>query len=119
MLKKAMNDKWEKLLQLSMPKEGHWASSTGILEDTNPNRSILDLGIKSPRVAAPPTNAGPGEVTRLNPAHPPVQHPIGKDPGQQATMGPQKALEAVWKRSAYTVTMTSQQDREMRAVECN
>ena len=66
-LKKAMNNNWKKLLQLSMPKEGHGASSTGILEDTNPNRSILDLGIKSPRVAAPPTNTGPGEVTRLTP----------------------------------------------------
>ena len=56
-----MNDNWEKLLQLSMPKEGH----TGVLEDTDPNRSILDLGIKSPPVGAPLTSTGTGDVARF------------------------------------------------------
>ena len=87
-----MNNNWKKLLQLSMPKEGHGASSTGILEDTNPNRSILDLGIKSPRVAAPPTNTGPGEVTRLNPAPPASPAPYWEGPRATSNNGSTESI---------------------------
>ena len=58
-----MNDNWEKLLQLSLAREGHKASSTGLLEETDPNRSILDLGSRSPPLGSSLEITGTADVT--------------------------------------------------------
>ena len=63
-----MSDNWEKLLQLSVPREDHRDSSTGLLEETNPNRSILDLRSKSPPLESSLEKTEATDVTELSPA---------------------------------------------------
>ena len=48
LLERAMSDNWVKLLQLSEPRDDHRANSTGLLEENDPDRSILDLRSRSP-----------------------------------------------------------------------
>ena len=62
-----MSDNWEKLLQLSVPRENHIASSTGLLEEADPDKSILDLGSKSPPLEPSLDKTGAADVTELGP----------------------------------------------------
>ena len=65
-----MSDNWEKLLQLSVPRESHRASSTGLFEETDADRSILDLGSKSPSPKPSLDKTGVADVTGLDPVPP-------------------------------------------------
>ena len=94
-LERAMSDNWEKLLQLSVPKGSHGASSTGLFEEADTDGSFLDLGSKSPPPKPLLDKTGAADVTGSGPNPPSNSDLFGEGPRQQASMTLKIALIAV------------------------